>query len=223
MTVTTTPAELARRFDVSASQIRTILRDLYGTPSPDTPGWDLNEDQIQAVYARLPGLATRPLAAESTPALLRQYAEILTELRARGIVRTSNAPLGDYAEHIALRVYGGTLAPNSAKSYDLVANDGRLIQVKARTVSLTTRPSTVFSVFRSFDFDAATLLVLDARTYDLKWARELSPEDVRESSRWSPHVNGHLLQVRKAEKLGTDVTGLFAPEFSHTTPVKESS
>lgn len=211
---TTTPAELARRFDVSAKHIRSVLRDLYGTLPPGTPGWELSEEQILAVCARLPALSSRPLAAESTPALLRQYAEILAELRARGVVRTSNAPLGDYAEYIALRVYGGTLAPNSAKSYDLLAPDERRIQVKARTVSATTSPSAVFSVFRSFDFEAAVLIVLDARTYNLRWAKELSPEDVREASRWSPHVNGYLLQIRKAEKLGTDVTARFSPEFS---------
>lgn len=214
MTVTTTPAELARRFDVSAKHIRDILRDLYGTLPPGTRGWDLSEEQILAVYERLPGLSSRPLAAHSTPALLSQYAEILAELRARGVVRTSNAPLGDYAEYVALRAYGGTLAPNSAKSYDLLTIDERRVQVKARTVSLTTSPSAVFSVFRSFDFDVATLIVLDARTYGLQWAREMSPEDVRGASRWSPHVNGHLLQVRRAEKLGTDVTALFAPEFN---------
>ncbi|WP_300268152.1 hypothetical protein [Microbacterium sp.] len=166
----------------------------------------------------VPDPPSRPLAAEPTPALLRQYAEILAELRERGVVRTSNAPLGDYAEHIALQVYGGTLAPNSAKSYDLVASDGQHVQVKARTVSPTTSPSAVFSVFRSFEFDTAALIVLDARTYDLKWARELSPDDVREASRWSSHVNGHLLQIRKAEKLGTDVTDKFAPEFGATAP-----
>jgi hypothetical protein len=214
MTVTTTPAELARRFDVSARHVREALRDLYGTLPPGTRGWELSEEQVLAVSARLRAPSSAPLATEPTPALLRQYAEILAELRARGVVRTSNAPLGDYAEHIALQVYGGTLAPNSAKSYDLVATDGRRIQVKARTVSATTSPSAVFSVFRSFDFDAATLIVLDARTYDLRWARELSPEDVRETSRWSAHVNGHLLLVRRAEKLGTDVTDLFAPQFS---------
>jgi hypothetical protein len=158
--------------------------------------------------------AARPLAAESTPALLRQYAEILAELRARGVVRTSNAPLGDYAEHIALRVYGGTFAPNSEKSYDLLTPDKRRIQVKARTINDTTRAGAVFSVFRSFDFEAAVLIVLDARTYDLRWAREVTPESVREASRWSSHVNGYLLGLRKAEELGADVTERFAPEFS---------
>lgn len=214
MTVTTTPADLARRFDVPAAHIREVLRDLYGTLPPGTTTRALSEEQIVAVSAHLATVSPRPLSAEPTPALLRQYAEILAELRARGVVRTGNAPLGDYAEHVALQVYGGELAPPSAKSHDLVTPDGRLIQVKARTVGATTGSGSVFSAFRSFDFEIATLLVLDSRTYNLRWVRELSPEEVRDASRWSSHVNGYLLQVRKAEALGTDVTELFAPEFS---------
>ncbi|UJW36924.1 hypothetical protein L3Q67_44990 (plasmid) [Saccharothrix sp. AJ9571] len=74
----------------------------------------------------------------------------LQELRERGVVRT-RAPLGDYAEYLAMRVYGGELAANSGKSYDLLAADGRRVQVKARTVGAATRAGAVFSAFRSFD------------------------------------------------------------------------
>ncbi|AZH77200.1 hypothetical protein CSX12_01350 [Microbacterium sp. Y-01] len=55
----------------------------------------------------------------------------------------------------------------------------------------------------------ATLLVLDSRTYALKWVREMSPDQVREASRWSAHVRGHLLSIKVAQKAGTDVTELF--------------
>ncbi|MGI3783124.1 MAG: hypothetical protein ACRYG2_20365, partial [Janthinobacterium lividum] len=33
------------------------------------------------------------------------------ELLHRGVVRSRNAPAGDFAEHLALIVYGGELAP----------------------------------------------------------------------------------------------------------------
>ncbi len=55
-----------------------------------------------------------------TPELLAQYAATLVELRRRGVLRTNNAPLGDYAEWLLHRALGGALANStSAKSYDL--------------------------------------------------------------------------------------------------------
>lgn len=152
---------------------------------------------------------SRPLADVSVPELLGRYASILAELRARGVVRTANAPLGDYAEHLAHRVYGGIIEGNSKKSHDIEAADGKLVQVKARTWGPATSPSAVFSVFRSFTFDVATLLVFDSATYDLMWAREMTPDDVEAAARWSTHVNGYLLRVPVAQRLGTDVTERF--------------
>ncbi|GAA3213075.1 hypothetical protein GCM10017690_25890 [Microbacterium terregens] len=172
--------------------------------------WNLTDEQIGLVTQELAKSADRPLAGFSTADLLGRYAAILAELRARDVVRTGNAPLGDYAEYVALDVYGGQLAPNSAKSYDLTASDGRRVQVKARTVGPGTSPSAVFSVFRSFDFDVASLLVLDASSYGLLWAREMTPQQVEASSRWSPHVNGHLLRMLTAERDGIDVTPAYA-------------
>jgi hypothetical protein len=208
--VITTAKALASRFDVPIADIRAALTNLHGPLSQGAKGWALSEAEILTAIEHIPERPPRAFADRPTPELLSHYAQILAELRVRGVVRTGNAPLGDYAEHMALSVYGGSLAQNSAKSYDLTTDEGRTIQVKARTVSASTSPSAVFSVFRSFDFDVATLLVLDSRTYALKWAREMSPDQVKEASRWSAHVRGHLLSIRVAEKVGTDVTELFA-------------
>lgn len=156
----------------------------------------------------------RPLADVPVGDLLARYAAILAELRERGVVRTANAPLGDYAEHLAHGVYGGSIEANSKKSYDIESADGRLIQVKARTLAPGTSPSAVFSAFRSFDFDVATFLAFDASSYDLLWACELSPADVEAAARWSKHVNGFLLRIPLAQRLGRDVTALFSAELA---------
>jgi len=145
----------------------------------------------------------------SVPQLLASYAQILTELEHRAVIRTRNAPLGDYSEYLAHRVYGGVIAANSSKSYDIAAADGRLIQVKARTQTLRAPGSQVFSSFRSWEFHAAVFLVFDPASYDLLWARELSPDDVREFARFSAHVNAHLIRVPVVHKLGRDVTAAF--------------
>ncbi|MCM3778387.1 DUF6998 domain-containing protein [Microbacterium hydrocarbonoxydans] len=200
----------ASRFDVPLAEARRVLRSLHGPAPTGSDGWDLSEAEVSAALAQISDRPERAFAEELTSDLLSQYAQILAELRARGVVRTGSAPLGDYAEHMALSVYGGSLAPNSAKSYDITAADGRTIQVKARTVSASTSPSAVFSVFRSFDFSVATLLVLDSRTYAVKSAHEMDPDHVRAASRWSEHVRGHLLPVSAPAKSGVDVTDLFA-------------
>lgn len=155
------------------------------------------------------GAAHDDLSGASVPELLRQYAAILAELRDRGVVRTRNAPLGDYAEHLATKVYGGTLVANSVKSYDLLAADDRRVQVKARTVGPDTRASAVFSAFRSFDFDIAVLITFDSATYALRQAREVPAADLETAGRHSAHINGRLIKITTGLRLGVDVTSRF--------------
>ena len=99
-----------------------------------------------------------------TPELLAQYAATLVELRRRGVLRTNNAPLGDYAEWLLHRALGGALANStSAKSYDLTLQDGRRVRVKARLVSdPPSRGQLQTSPFRSWDFELAALMLLDS-------------------------------------------------------------
>ena len=86
--------------------------------------------------------------------LFRLYADILAELRSRGIVRSANAPAGDYGELLVKRALGGELADKAEKSWDVKTLDGKRIQVKCRLVS---NPKSLgqrqLSVFRTFDFD----------------------------------------------------------------------
>src|SRR5947199_2346102 len=109
--------------------------------------------------------------AARTPDLLMGYARILGELRRRGVVRSANAPAGDYAEWLCWRALGGALEPNSKKSYDLVDDEGRTIQVKARVVSDPPKPGQVqTSPFRSWDFSHVAFVLLDERDYHVQRA-----------------------------------------------------
>ncbi|MGX5695557.1 DUF6998 domain-containing protein [Agromyces soli] len=207
---TLTPADLSRELGVSQKRIRDVLRAEYGLLDAFTTRWALSDEQADRVRSRFSEAAVaRPLADASAAELLRSYAEVLAELRERRIVRTSNAPLGDYAEYLAQRSYGGELAANSAKSYDLLDRSGRRIQVKARTVEPATRPSAVFSVFRSFDFEVAAFLAFSRTSYDLLWAKEMRPAEIEAAARWSKHVNGYLIRIPIVERLGVDVTEQF--------------
>src|SRR5699024_12376035 len=103
--------------------------------------------------------------------LLQLEAGIVSEFRNRGLVRTNNKPLGDIAEQVVLRARGGTLAPNSTKSHDITDPRDHRLQVKAIGKRSAGRSSR-FSPFRSFDYDAAIILVLGAEEFDLLLARE---------------------------------------------------
>jgi hypothetical protein len=79
--------------------------------------------------------------------LLELYGSILNELNHRKVVRTRNAPAGDLAETLTALVYGGKLALNSEKAWDVLAPEDRKIQVKALVKAEGKRPGN-FSVFR---------------------------------------------------------------------------
>lgn len=132
----------------------------------------------------------------TTHELLRQYAGILRELRSRGIIRTLNAPAGDLAETLTARAYSGSLAPNSEKSWDVTADDGRLLQVKSRVIAATALTKPIqFSIFRSWDFDAAVFVVIAAETYEILAAFEVPADAVRGRAGVSAWVGGQRLTL----------------------------
>lgn len=175
--------------------------------------WLLNPDQAAQLRGRFGGSgASRvpvvpdapdidPLSELTVGELLASYRNVLASLRSRGLVRTNNAPIGDLAEYCAAVVYDGLLAPNSAKSFDLVAEDGRRIQVKVRLVRPDTSRSAVFSPIRSFGFDACLFLLVDDEASEVELARELSVEEVREHGSFRKHTNGVVLRIGQVRTL----------------------
>jgi len=150
------------------------------------------------------------LAEASPRRILATYEILLAELRRRYVVRTNDAPVGQYAEWLALRVLGGKLESNSAKSYDLTTTDLKRIQIKARVVRKPAKPGErQLSTFRSFDFDGALVLLFDD-TYHVRRATILTPDVVIANSRESSHVNGRIFIARDALlDLGADLTDQF--------------
>lgn len=129
----------------------------------------------------------------STVSLLRLYAAILTELLRRSVVRSRNAPAGDIVEHLAAIVYEGDLAPPSAKSWDIRASDGRLVQVKCRVAKPEQAGN--YSFFRSWEFDCCVFVKLHPATYDVTSAIEVPAAGVQSLARASAHVNGSRIQL----------------------------
>lgn len=146
----------------------------------------------------------------STSDLLAGYARTLAILRARGVLRTANAPAGDYAEWLVWRAFGGTIEPNSTKSHDVTDAVGRRLQVKARLVSPKPTPGQLqTSVFRSWSFDFAVLVQLAERDYTVVRAAML-PASVFDggnaNASWSGHVKGWAVFMTPALMSHPDAT-----------------
>lgn len=87
----------------------------------------------------LPSVPKQPprhplVTAAATSDLMRLYADILEELRERGVTRTANGPVGDYGELLFARAFGWTLASNNAGHHDAVDAKQVRYQIKARRV-----------------------------------------------------------------------------------------
>jgi hypothetical protein len=136
--------------------------------------------------------------AMSVAELLGGYARILAELRRRGVVRTNNAPVGDYAELLVAAALGGDLAASvSEKSYDLITPRWGKVQVKARAVRVPVSASHAqTSPFRSWDFDYAALVMVHIDDYSIHRAVLVPVELVRAHAPWRKSVNGCVAYMR---------------------------
>ncbi len=133
------------------------------------------------------------LSKLSVSELLGLSRRVLAELREQKVLRTGNAPTGDYAEWLVQRATGGTLEPNSKSSWDLKTSEGERLQVKARVVvNPRNKGQRQLSPFRSWEFDAAVVVLFNDEFKVWKSAC-LSVETLKEGARYSKHVNGELV------------------------------
>jgi hypothetical protein len=140
------------------------------------------------------------LSQASTRELLTAYTRILARLRAKDVVRSANAPAGDYAEKLVATALRGTQVENFAeKSYDVDTSEYGRVQVKARVVGDPPRSSQLgTSPFRSWDFAHAALVQLNAIDYTVRRAVLVPVELARSLARQRPHVRGEVLVMNAA-------------------------
>lgn len=129
--------------------------------------------------------------------LLGSYAQIPAELRERGVVRSNNAPVGDYAESLVSEALGGKFADYvSEKSYDLIAPQWGKVQVKARAVGDPPRGADLqTSPFRSWDFDYAALVMVQRSDYRVNAAYMVPVDVLQPFGTWRSHVNGSTIRM----------------------------
>ena len=67
--------------------------------------------------------------------LLALHAKVADELRARGLIRSSNNPTGDLAEYLCCKAFGWTQSGNSNRSIDAIDSNGVRYQIKGRRIT----------------------------------------------------------------------------------------
>lgn len=131
--------------------------------------------------------------------LLSLHSEILIELRSRGVIRTKNNPVGDYAEWLVSKALGMTLLSNSSAGADAIDTDNKKVQIKARRVT-PDNPSRQLSALRNYeaaDFDYLIAVIFD-ETYNVLDAYKIPHEVIRDYARHSDYVNAHIVNLKGA-------------------------
>ncbi|SEK36432.1 hypothetical protein SAMN05216382_0264 [Sphingomonas palmae] len=151
----------------------------------------------------------KPIAAQSdqiaiasltTSNLLATYAAILRELRARGVARTGNGPVGDYAEHLFARALGWTLEPNSTAGFDARDPVTTLrYEIKARRLATGKRQAQLSALRRlpEHRFDILAVLLF-APDFSIDTAALIPHAMVLQHAAYTAHTNSWRVTVTPA-------------------------
>ena len=142
---------------------------------------------------------SQALGGESAPALLALYSAIIEELHGRGVVRSTNNPVGDYAEYLVAKALDLSLVGNSSIGYDAISRDGIRYQVKSRRLTTRNR-SRQLGFFRGFQlsddpFDLLVAVLFNADFTVLR-AALVPTSTVRQHAARVDYVNAWRLILR---------------------------
>ncbi len=151
--------------------------------------------------------------------LMNLYADILTELNRRQVVRTYNSPVGDYAEWLVKEKMKLALEANSQKGYDAIdPRNGFRYQIKSRWERNAPSPqSRELNVIRNYDkkqFDYLIALIFD-KEFDVKEAYLIPHDMIARHAKFSKHQNGYILTLMGPilhDPAVKDITKLFSAD-----------
>ncbi len=137
------------------------------------------------------------LAKLDEKSLFCLYSDLMEELIKRGVVRSSNNPVADYAEYIIAHKLGLKLQTESNKGFDAKDKKGLRYQIKSRRVTPHNK-SLQLGVIRNlkdkpFDFLVAIIFNSD---FSINKIYKIPFKVVKEHSHFSEHQNGHILILR---------------------------
>lgn len=138
-------------------------------------------------------------SAISTRDLLKQYGDILRELRSRGVVRSYNNPAADIGEWIGAQAFGLRLEAASAKGYDAIDQAGKRYQIKSRRITAE-NSSTQLGVVRDladnqFEY---LLAVYFEEDFQVRSAYLIEHGAVADHALFSKAQRGHILHAKSA-------------------------
>jgi len=125
--------------------------------------------------------------------LLELYSELMEELRDRELIRTSNNPVADYAEKMAVDYMGLTRLGKEERGHDAVDKYKRRYQIKGRRITKH-NSSRQLSVIRDLDkklFDYLVAVIFN-EDFSVNEIWKVPYRFVKENSRFSKHQNGHI-------------------------------
>ena len=134
---------------------------------------------------------------EQILALMNQYAAVLITLNERGVIRTYNSPVGDFAEWLVSQKLGLRLEKNSARGLNATGSDGLRYQIKCRweRTDFPTPQSRELGVIRSLEknqFDFLIAVIFDSH-FQVRAAYQIPHEIIPRYAVYRRHVNGHIL------------------------------
>ena len=125
--------------------------------------------------------------------LLHLYGDLMEELRERQLIRSSNNPVADYAEKVAVETLGLARAPKEARGYDATDPKGIKYQIKGRRITRH-NSSRQLGVIRNLDenlFDFVLAVVFN-EDFSVKEIWKIPHRFIKENSNHSSHQNGHI-------------------------------
>lgn len=130
--------------------------------------------------------------------LLKLYADVMNELRDRELIRSSNNPVADYAEKVAVEHLGLTRVGKEERGFDAIDDKKKKYQIKGRRITKHNN-SRQLGVIRNLDehlFDNLIAVIFNEEFCPLEiW--KIPYWFVKQHSRWSRHQNGHIFIARK--------------------------
>lgn len=136
-------------------------------------------------------------AALDDDQVARVWARSMREMRDRGLIRSWNNPVADYAERLVAVRLNLELAPPVAQGYDAVDTSGRRYQIKSRRLT-TQNKSRQLGAIRKLDqreFDDLIAVVFNQDLVAEEMWR-IPHAVVVDFAKWVPTLNGHRIWVK---------------------------
>lgn len=129
--------------------------------------------------------------------LLKLYSDLMEELRDRELIRSSNNPVADYAEKVAVEYMGLTRLGKEERGYDAVDKNKQRYQIKGRRITKH-NSSRQLGVIRNLEeklFDYLIAVIFN-EDFTVKEIWKVPYRFVRDNSKYSRQQHGHVFQAK---------------------------